>query len=94
MLYLGTICRKIVVKNIRSEEDRTYTDLFQKIPPGIGITVAQTVLPEFQWETERCADVKAVWINDCKGAFTLLLEDGKRKHYLLVNQRILDRSLQ
>lgn len=43
-------------------------------------------LPKFQWET---ADVKAVWINDCKGAFTLLIEDGKRKCSLLVRQRNL-----
>lgn len=33
--------------------------------------------------------MKAVWINDCKGALTLLLEDGKRKYYLPVKQRNL-----
>lgn len=27
-----------------------------------------------------------MWINDCKGASTLLLEEGKRKCYLLVKQ--------
>lgn len=36
----------MVVKNIRSKEDRTYTDLFQKIPHGTGITVAQAVLAQ------------------------------------------------
>lgn len=33
--------------------------------------------------------MKAIWINDCKGAFTFLLKDGKRKRYLLVKQRNL-----
>lgn len=36
--------------------------------------------------------MKAIWIDVCKGVFALLLEDAKRKRYLLVKQRNLGRK--
>lgn len=86
MLRLGTICWQMVVKNIRSKEDRTYTD--PENPTRYwNHSGSSCPCPSF---SEK---VKAVWINNCKGAFTSLLEDEKRKYCLLVKQRNLRQRL-
>lgn len=55
IFHLGTICWKMLMKNIRSEEDRTYTDLFQKIPLVNAFAMARAILaqvPGDQWEIQ------------------------------------------
>lgn len=55
ILHLGTTCWKMLMKNIRLEEDRTYTNLFEKIPPVNALAMVRAILAQVsgaQWEIQ------------------------------------------